>query len=65
MGKSSGFQEMSADHCQTIILFGIYPERIEMEEWRFEMRETRNFMCKALLCVYAFGMPIAALYWVV
>ena len=56
---------MSADHCQTIILFGIYPERIEMEEWRFEMRETRNFMCKALLCVYAFGMPIAALYWVV
>lgn len=34
-----------------------------MEEYHFEMTKTRNMICKALLCLYAFGMPIAALYW--
>lgn len=34
-----------------------------MEEYHFEMTQTRNFICKALLCAYAFVMPIAALYW--
>lgn len=35
----------------------------EMEEFMFEMNKTRNFICKCLLCAYAFVMPIAVLVW--
>lgn len=38
-------------------------EESEMEEYFFEMNKTRNFICKCLLCAYAFGMPIAVLAW--
>lgn len=34
-----------------------------MEEFMFEVNKTRNFICKCLLCSYAFGMPIAVLAW--
>ncbi len=34
-----------------------------MEDFMFEVNKTRNMICKALLCLYAFLMPIAALYW--
>lgn len=32
-----------------------------MEEFMFEVNKTRNFICKFLLCAYAFVMPIAVL----
>lgn len=35
----------------------------EMEDYLFEVNKTRNFICKCLLCAYAFGMPIAVLAW--
>lgn len=34
-----------------------------MEEFRFEVNQTHNVICKALLCLYAFLMPIAVLVW--
>lgn len=34
-----------------------------MEEFTFEMNKTRNFICKFLLCAYAFGMCFAIAAW--
>ncbi len=34
-----------------------------MEHFMFEVNQTRNMICKALLCLYAFVMPIAVLAW--
>ena len=34
-----------------------------MKEFMFDVNKTRNMICKALLCLYAFGVPFAALYW--
>lgn len=34
-----------------------------MEEFRFEVNQTRNMICKALLCLYAFGVPFVIAGW--
>lgn len=34
-----------------------------MEEYRFEMNDMRDFICKVLLMAYAFGLPFVVLGW--